>query len=216
MAGGRDDLDLAAAGGNSRAGRQALCAEPVGGVDRAHACAGESGQRPGAAGVVVVPVRQDDGRDALTSSFGDCNDAAEVCLVVWAGVGDHRGCGARLSDQPGVSPVESHEPRIGGQDAARPGGAGAVNGALRRGRHSGYSRSPGTFSQVAPSAMMTSGKSGRTSRGAASTAAVSWYSASSASVIAVGSQSWICLALPASSASAGAIHWTAAASPPTS
>src|SRR5215470_12405111 len=168
----------------------------------------------------MVTVRQDDRRDPLARFLRDVNDPAQMTLVVRARVDDHSGSRAWLGHQPGVGAVQGHQAGVRGENAAGPVRARPVDLApdsrLICLGHSGYSRSPGTFSQVAPSETITSGSSGRTSRGAASTAAASGYSASSASVIAVGSHSWIWPARPASSASRGEIHWTAAASPPTS
>ena len=122
-----DDAQLAAGAVQHVTGGQALAAQPVRRVDRAHRRAGQLGQPRRARRVILVPVRQHDVGDTLAALGGDRADALQVPLVGGPRVDHDRRRRPRLGDQPGVRPVERHQRRVRRQDAPGPAAARSVD-----------------------------------------------------------------------------------------
>src|SRR5262249_22828782 len=154
-----------------------LVAEPVGGVGGADGGAGHGGERGGTGGVGGAGGGEQDPGEPLPGGGDLVTDAVAGASVAGGRIHHHRPAGPGLGEAPGVGAVQGHRRGIGGKDAARPRGPGAVD-------HSGYSTLSGTVSHTAPSATITSGISAVIRRRAASAAGTVPHARSSPSVTA--------------------------------
>ena len=121
MPGRGDDAQLTAATVQDVACGQALAAQPVRRVYCAHRRAGQLGQPRRARRVIQMPVRQHDVCHPLALLSGDRADAAQVRLVIRAGVDHDGGRRAWLGNQPGVRAVQRHQRRVRSRARSVPG-----------------------------------------------------------------------------------------------
>jgi hypothetical protein len=119
MARRTDDAQLAAGRRHHIAAGQAVGAQSVRRIGRAHRRPGESGKPPRACRMIAVPVRQQDLRHPAAGLRDPVHDTAQVTLILGAGIDDDRGRGSRRGDHPGVRALQGHGRRIGREDTGR-------------------------------------------------------------------------------------------------